>query len=705
MRIGFKSGAAKGLPALGMALAAALTLCLALPSRADDRSQARDQFARAVRMRTMLEGYLEKDRTLSAYQQTVTAYHRVYLISVRADEVTPALVAEGELYEEMGRLYDPKYFQSAIDAWNFLIKQYPGSTYRGQALLSIARIQKDDMDAPSDAEATYLAYLKRFPRSQKAKETREALKDIQNARVKEADASARPEPAKGAADAKAEQKVEQKVEQKDAAVRDVRADTAGQPPDETGPQVDPHVAEEGMATVKAVRTWNSKDFTRVVVMLGDTITYKSAHIASPDRIYFDLSKARLGPKPKISLDEKAGLLQSVRVAPNRPGVVRVVLDVDGAKDYSSYLLAKPYRLVIDVRAQSTSTAKDTTAPPASAPAPAKIVEAGSESSPGAPTAAAEKVSVVSKTESKPVSSDADSASAKPAPEIVAKATTPAKKVGAAAEKLLPPTEPKLTRDGQRSLTRALGLKISRIVIDPGHGGHDTGTIGPHGLMEKDVCLDVGLRLGRLIEQKLPGAEVIYTRKDDTFVSLEERTAIANEAHADLFISIHANASRDPDARGIETYYLNFATSPESMDVAARENATSQESLHNLQDLIQKIARNEKVEESKELAGDIQDTLSQRMQLVSHQERNRGVKKAPFVVLIGANMPSVLSEISFVSNPNDERLLRKPLQRQRIADGLYRGISAYLENLNSLASNKQKLVSDNHATDVSSKQDQ
>jgi N-acetylmuramoyl-L-alanine amidase len=288
---------------------------------------------------------------------------------------------------------------------------------------------------------------------------------------------------------------------------------------------------------------------------------------------------------------------------------------------------------------------------------------------------------------------------------VAKADTPARKVEAKAEKLLPPTEPKLTRDGQRSLTRALGLKISRIVIDPGHGGHDTGTIGPHGLMEKDVCLDVALRLGRLIEQKLPGAEVVYTRKDDSFVSLEERTAIANEAHADLFISIHANASSDPDARGIETYYLNFATSPESMDVAARENSTSQESLHDLQDLIQKIARNEKVEESKELAGDIQDTLSQRLQLVSHQERNRGVKKAPFVVLIGANMPSVLSEISFVSNPNDERLLRKPVQRQRIADGLYRGISTYLGSLNSLASNRQKLVSDNHTTEVSSKQDQ
>jgi N-acetylmuramoyl-L-alanine amidase len=289
--------------------------------------------------------------------------------------------------------------------------------------------------------------------------------------------------------------------------------------------------------------------------------------------------------------------------------------------------------------------------------------------------------------------------AKGAAKIAATKVSPAAKTNTTkAVALQPPTEPKPTHDGGRSLTRALGLKISRIVIDAGHGGHDTGTIGRHGLMEKDLCLDVALRLGNIIGQKLPGAEVVYTRKDDTFIPLQQRTAIANEAKADLFISIHANSSHDPAARGIETYYLNFATSPESLEVATRENANSEESLHDLQDLIQKIARNEKIEESKELANDIQNTLSQRLKLVSQSERNRGVKKAPFVVLIGANMPSVLSEISFVSNPSDERLLRKTDQRQRIADGLYRGIATYLDNLNSLSYNKQKLVSDNHLSD-------
>ncbi len=160
------------------AIAAVLAVCFALPVRADRKSEARDQFEHAVKMRTMLEGYLEKDRSLADYQQTVTAYHKVYLISPQAEEVTPALVAEGELYEEMGRLYDPKYFQSAIDAYNFLLKQYPGSRYRGEAMLAIAQIQKDDLDKPADAEASYKEYVKRFPHSEKANDARQALKEI-----------------------------------------------------------------------------------------------------------------------------------------------------------------------------------------------------------------------------------------------------------------------------------------------------------------------------------------------------------------------------------------------------------------------------------------------------------------------------------------------------------------------------------------------
>jgi N-acetylmuramoyl-L-alanine amidase len=236
-----------------------------------------------------------------------------------------------------------------------------------------------------------------------------------------------------------------------------------------------------------------------------------------------------------------------------------------------------------------------------------------------------------------------------------------------------------TASGNRSLIRALGLKIGKIVIDPGHGGHDTGTIGPNGLEEKDLVLEVGRRLGKLLETRL-GAEVVYTRKNDTFIPLETRTAIANQQRADLFISIHANSSHDPDARGVETYYLNFTSSPEALDVAARENAVSEKSIYELQDLVKKIALKEKIEESREFAGDVQESLHTGLASKSPGIRDRGVKKAPFIVLIGANMPSILAEISFVSNPGDERRLETSEYRQRIAESLYRGIAKYANGL-------------------------
>src|SRR6266851_5052787 len=250
----------------------------------------------------------------------------------------------------------------------------------------------------------------------------------------------------------------------------------------------------------------------------------------------------------------------------------------------------------------------------------------------------------------------------------------------------PASTPQPTRDGQSTLTRTLGLKIGRIVIDPGHGGHDTGTIGATGLMEKDLCLDVALRLGKIIEQRLPGADVVYTRSDDTFVPLEERTNIANQAKADLFISIHANSSRDHAARGIETYYLNLKGSAEAMEVAARENSSSSDGIHDLEDIVKRIARTEKIDESKEFAEDIQDSLSKRIQKSSRPVKNRGVRKAPFVVLIGADMPSILTEISFLSNPADEKMLKKPEQRQKVAEGLYQGVVSYLESMNSVTMN-------------------
>lgn len=390
------------------------------------------------------------------------------------------------------------------------------------------------------------------------------------------------------------------------------------------PSFEPRISDGGMPQVTGIDVASTENDARVVVMLDDAVQYNSARISGPERIYFDLHNARLDASvAQKTVPPEGGLLKWVRAAQNTDDVVRLVLDADKAKSYSAQLLSDPYRLVIDVHAQSTGAA------------------ASGASSPNVSLASA-------------------SASA--------------------------------SRESQPSLTQELGLKISRIAIDPGHGGYDTGAMGPHGLMEKNVCLDVALRLGQLIQQNIAGAQVIYTRTTDKYVSLEDRTAIANRAGADLFVSIHANSSDSPAARGVETYYLSLSASPEAMKLATRENALAQSSLHDLPELIQQIARNAKIAESTVLAQDIQSSLATRLELVSRGETNRGVKRAPFIVLTGANMPAVLSEISFISNASDESLLLESSQRQRVAESLYRGIAAYLDSLNSLPARKENAAS-------------
>ncbi len=236
-----------------------------------------------------------------------------------------------------------------------------------------------------------------------------------------------------------------------------------------------------------------------------------------------------------------------------------------------------------------------------------------------------------------------------------------------------------TADGQRSLVRALGLKVGRIVIDAGHGGHDSGTLGPGGIQEKDVVLDVAQRVGKLLHQRL-GAEIVYTRSDDTFIPLETRTAIANRAQADLFLSIHGNSSPEPSARGVETYYLNFTSDPDALDTAARENAVSTQSVHQLSDLVRKITLKDKIDESREFAADVDQGLYAGLKAGNPGLKDRGVKKAPFVVLIGAQMPSILAEISFLTNPDDAEQMQEGPYRQRIAEALDAGVERYLRGL-------------------------
>jgi N-acetylmuramoyl-L-alanine amidase len=711
-RIGFDFAAT--LAPVFLALILALVSGARSPAAAQEdvasrRVAAEGQFQRAEAMRAALEAKTERERSFRDYENLVSAYRRVYLITPNAIQVPAAIKNVADLYRRMGEQFEAKYFNPAIETYQYLMREYPESSLKELALLAIADIRKNNLSQADVALKNYQDFLDQYPRSSYGSQVRKAIAEIK--------AAAKP---KTAPEQAAVAPVAPRSPSSTAASTNVAGGTAASAPALSTPSLGASATGGSAATgtassnatarvsapgqdseVSHVRIWNADNYTRIIIELGGRAKYQAARISDPDRIYFDIENAKLSSELLHQPVEipSSGYLKAVRVAQNRADVVRVVLDVAKVKDYSVFELADPDRLVVDVYGPTDGTAGSTTA---AAPSPApkvstKLAAAATASSaassstppmPVSPTPRTLRIQMppTAATGLLPLSGRTSASLLRmpPLPKVAIAATIPSSEsLKKQADSLGPAPIAKPTRNGERSLTRALGLKIGRIVIDPGHGGHDTGTIGPTGLMEKDLCLDVALRLGKLIERNLPSAEIVYTRQDDRYVGLEQRTAIANEARADLFISIHANSSDDARVSGIETYYLNFNASAQAMEVAARENATAQSSMHDLQDLVTKIARNEKVEESRDLAADIQESLASSMLIGRRPERNRGVRKAPFVVLVGADMPSVLAEIAFMSNPADEQLLKKPENRERAASGLYHGIERYLRSVNSL----------------------
>lgn len=613
---------------------------LAAPALANSQKApaARTQFTRAEKLRARLNARLPKELAPKDYRRVVEAYRRVYYLDPGSSKASASVTAVAELLAGMGHQFDDaKALRAAIGQYKFLLREYPGNPYRGLALLSMAQIYQDDLHEAGQAKAIYQQLLKEYPRSKHAEEARQAL-----ARIKPA---------------------HKQVLAKSARTRI---------PQPSG--------DDGLARVTGIRYWSTADYSRVAVDLDSDITFHSQRLQHPDRVVFDLHWTRLSPSlAKKSFEPKDGLLKNIRVSEYQPGNARLVLEGKDLGNYSAFLLPNPDRLIIDVHGHNAQEAVRTAASKA-----LKAVPTEPDARKGAETAAGRRPEVpapliISDEDANPAAPDKTARRQRP-PFLPPSAKRPARVVIREGGEEVEAREARPTASGDRSLIRALGLKIGKIVIDPGHGGHDTGTIGPNGLEEKDLVLDVGLRLGKLLEQRL-GADVVYTRRDNTFIPLETRTAIANQAHADLFISIHANSSHNPDARGVETYYLNFTTSRDALEVAARENAVSDQSIYQLQKLVKTIALQEKVEESREFAADVQQALYTGLR--NPAIHNRGVKKAPFVVLIGAKMPSILAEISFVSNPQDERKLRSPAYRERIALALYRGISRYASGLSGI----------------------
>jgi len=380
--------------------------------------------------------------------------------------------------------------------------------------------------------------------------------------------------------------------------------------------------------VTGIRHWSSPDSTTVAIDLQDQVQYEAHRLTDPERIYFDLHDTTLAAGLPHDIEVGDALLVRIRVAQPMPDVTRVVLETKDSPNFSVSLEPNPYRLVVEVRSINAK------------PEARKKIDLFGPMDQYAMNQGAARHGAHS--------------TARPPNNTQVAMADPS--------------------GSDHSQDRA-NVPRFRIVLDAGHGGWDNGTVGRHGLMEKDLVLDITRRLGALISSRLD-ADVIYTRHDDTYISLEKRTEIANLAQADMFLSIHANYSDYPSARGVETYYTNTYSSERARSHDADDGQFTNVDWTN-------VDIREKVMDSRRFAGDVQRSLYHSLAARSPSLPNRGVKEASFVVLTGTTMPAILAEVSFVSSPTDETSLESSTYRERIAEALYKGVLTYAESLHGM----------------------
>jgi len=387
-----------------------------------------------------------------------------------------------------------------------------------------------------------------------------------------------------------------------------------------------------LTTLTFVRREVLRDTVRMTLELEHEATFYEEQLSGPPRVVDLDNTLAVGALRDATIPFDENVVQRARIGRQPNNRTRVVFDLTGTRRYTVYSLHNPYRVVIDFERLPTEQS------------PAMLAERAADAEPD------------------------------PAGGTARQPSTSA----AVARDAVPPVAATANAGGGFSLSRQLGLGISRIVIDPGHGGRDPGA-RVQGLNEAELVLDIAMRLERLLSRE-PGVEVVLTRRSNASIALEERTAIANRSGADLFLSIHVNALKDASVRGFETYFLNFAANPQAEAVAARENASSARTMANLPDIVGAIALNNKIDESRDFAEMIQQSMQDRLRRAGRPVYSLGVKQAPFMVLIGATMPSVLAEVSFLSNTDEAALLKTESYRQQIAEALLAGVMQYQHSL-------------------------
>jgi N-acetylmuramoyl-L-alanine amidase len=674
------------------------------------------------------------------YLLVIDAFKKVHRTSPASGYCDDALLQAAHLFRAMIVRFGAKVYQEkSIAAYEFLIHEYPHSKLISEARQAISEI-KQGVPPPERRQPPPASEPEAEPVVSTNSEPAELDSPL--------DSTVAPDPGAGAAPRDGNTVADANTVASTAAgtVVNTAANTAPSDPAIEGqnapvailssrsivlPVADLPKSGTQSATgrLDGVRFWSHPDYTRVVFELDERTEVSYGQLPHPKRLFFDVLDTRLGDSLEQTSKFEVGdsFLKRIRAAQFRRNSTRVVFDLERSVYFDVVWLSNPARLVVEIRerdepvmltraapsSEPAAARSEPAAAPSSEPAAERIANAGSlagktapatSTKPAEPSFARALDHTIGRTEAAG-DSKADSKAAEPSPkqeqatvQTVAKEKpaeiasaprvemaklTPPPAAPAPVPDLPAPKAASANAKGQRSLIRALGLKVGRVVIDAGHGGRDPGSIGPTGLQEKEPCLDIAMRLGKLIEEGL-GSEVIYTRSDDSYVSPGARPRLANDKKADLFISIHTNSSPSRNVRGIETYYLNFTTDSWALTVASRENAASDRSVHELQDLLSKIALKEKIEESEEFANRIQEALHSGLSEDTKGLRNRGVRKAPLMVLIGAKMPAVLAEIGFISNPQTEKLLKSSAYRQKVANHLYQGMLSYAESLGNIS---------------------
>lgn len=394
------------------------------------------------------------------------------------------------------------------------------------------------------------------------------------------------------------------------------------------------------AKISQVKFWSTPYYTRIVIRSQGGTSYFSKLVdgngTTRSSIVLDLENSVLDPSVATESPPANGPLAAISLTQHTPSSVRAVLELREHMRHKIFSLSDPFRIIIDIQGRTPPVEPKTIVPPAPVP-PA----------PAAPP------SVKEATPELPVLAPGVKVKRRPGMD----------------------TEPKTL-----SLAKQLGLHVGRVVLDPGHGAHDPGASG-HGLVEKDLVLSIAKKTAHTLRKQY-GIEVMMTRETDLFVPLEERIVMANTSRADLFVSLHINAAPRKNVRGLESYFLNLATDDNAMRLAAYENATSTHRMSELQDILTDLLNNSKKKESALLARDVQNTMISELQQNGFGSiKDLGVKQAPFYVLLGAEMPAVLVECFFLSNPYDAAFLKKETNLKLLSRSLAKGISRYIRTVN------------------------